>query len=96
MIEDDYYTGSVGYLEYSYFYFPISAQLGEMVIFMNKTADLGKNGDSILIANVMPESQSRAISNWAYPTITNNNYTFGSANGRSNQAEILELCSQVV
>lgn len=67
-----------------------------MVIFLNKTADLGKNGDSVLIANVMPESQSKVISNWSYPTITKNNYTFGSANGKSNQAEILELCSQVV
>lgn len=94
LIEDDYYTGEVNHLQFSYFYFPISAQLGEMAIILNKTADLGQNGDSVLYANVMPESQSKAISAWNYPTLTN--YSMGSSNGQANQAEILELCSQVV
>lgn len=65
-----------------------------MVIILNKTGSLGKNGDSMILASLMSESISKPISNWTYPKISN--YSMASSNYRSNQPEIIELCNQVI
>lgn len=55
---------------------------GEMVVILNKTAPIGLNGDSMLLATIMPESASRKLEDWAYPTTKN--YSMASATYKSN------------
>jgi hypothetical protein len=72
----------------------LSQATGEMVIILNKTANLWENGDSMILATIMSDSSSKSISNWSYPNTTS--YNLASANYKPNQAEIIELCPSVI
>ena len=52
LTDDNYYTGQVGFNQVKYFYYPVTRNTGETVIFLNKTGPLGRNGDARLILYV--------------------------------------------
>lgn len=48
--EMTWYTGNVTFKQTKYFYFPVDRNTtGDMVIFLNKTGPIGKNGDSFMM-----------------------------------------------
>lgn len=71
---ENYYTGSVGYNQVKYFYYPVTRSTGDTAIFLNKTGPLGKNGDARLILAVQNDAAtSSSVSNpsfdtWNYPS----------------------------
>jgi hypothetical protein len=56
LTDEGYYTGSVGENEIKYFYYPVSKQMADTVIYLNKTGPLGKNGDSRLLLSVQGDA----------------------------------------
>jgi hypothetical protein len=65
-----------------------------MVIILNKTGPIGKNGDSMILASIMGESASKKLDNWTYPNTKV--YSMASSNYKSNEPEIIELCSKSI
>lgn len=94
---EQYYTGSVSYDQIKYFYYPVSKNMSDMVIFLNKTGPIGKNGDSRLLLSVQGNAGSRKFvnqtnkfDNWFYPNKTS--YRISSWTNNSYQPEIIEIC----
>lgn len=70
---DNYYTGSVGFNQVKYFYYPVTKSTGDTTIFLNKTGPLGSNGDARLILAVQNDAASSpstnaAFDNWNFPS----------------------------
>jgi hypothetical protein len=78
LTEDDYFTGSVTNNQIKYFYYPVSANTGDTVIFLNKTGPLGKNGDSRLLLSIVGDATNpgkvktydNIFDTWSYPNST--------------------------
>jgi len=74
---EQYYTGKVGFDEIKYFYYPVAKNTGDMVLFLNKTGPIGKNGDSMIVLSVQGNAgnqrfanQTNKFDNWFYPNRT--------------------------
>jgi len=49
---EQYYSGVVGFDEVKYFYYPVTKNTSDMVIYLNKTGPIGKNGDTRIVLSV--------------------------------------------
>ena len=58
-----YYTGSVGFDEIMYFYYPVARNQSDMVIYLNKTGPLGKNGDTRVVMSVQGNAGNALFTN---------------------------------
>jgi len=77
LTSDTYYTGSVAFNQTQYFYYPVTANTGDTVVFMNKSG----LGDSRIVLTVIPNAAVSSVSltatnpnvfdTWTYPTMAN-------------------------
>ena len=94
---DQYYTGSVGFDEIMYFYNPVAKNQSDMVLYLNKTGPIGKNGDVRVVVSVQGNAgkeifanQTNKFDNWFYPNKTV--ARISSATNITTQPEIIEIC----
>jgi hypothetical protein len=93
----NYQTGTVAEGEIKYYYLPVQKGAGDMVIFLNKTGPLGKNGDTRVLLSVQGNAgsaryanQTNKFDNWFYPNRTY--FRIESMTNISTQPEIIEIC----
>ena len=93
----NYQTGTVAEGEIKYYYLPVQKGSGDMVIFLNKTGPIGKNGDTRVLLSVQGNAgsarfanQTNKFDNWFYPNRTY--FRIDSMTNISTQPEIIEIC----
>jgi hypothetical protein len=80
-----------------YFYHPVAKNTSDMVIYMNKTGPLGKNGDTRIVLSMQGNAgtekfanQTNKFDNWFYPNKTA--FRISSFTNITTQPEIIEIC----
>ena len=62
-----------------------------MLIYLNKSAISGPNGDSMMLMSFMNDTVNKKLDNWTYPKL--NSYSSESSSLNPNGIEIIEICS---
>lgn len=98
---DNYYNGKVNKDQVKYFYYPVTSNTGDLVVFLNKTGPIGQNGDSKLVLAVQSDnggiiktSTSFNFEGWFYPNATS--YRIASSTGNVSYPEIIEVCPRTM
>lgn len=80
-----------------YFYYPVAKNQSDMVLYLNKTGPIGKNGDVRIVLSLQGNAgkeifanQTNKFDNWFYPNKTVSRIS--SATNITTQPEIIEIC----
>ena len=92
--DQDYVDVSVPYQATARFYYPVDPEeSGDLLIFANKTAPIGKNGNASLLMNVQTNS-SLSYLKWSYARNDTSKHTIASRNWDPIQPEMIDICQE--